>query len=329
MTDGTGRASDAGSEIGGLNGWVESILFVATLSVLNLAYSVGHAVGAHPVAFITIAMVVAAISLVGLTGLGPNWRAVVALPLSWFIGGCIIAMEAIYYLLLKFVSPADGSLLVRLNVPVAMAIGIVLLGRYPPRLSLVGAVMVLGGIAAYVPKLATTSVAISVGLGLLCAAVMSARAFAVEYHPWNRNARSVFEKMRVTGLVLGVTSLAGTAFVALLMGLSAIGVLAPSPVIPTLDAFLHVPTLLTGGFVGVFVLTAMQYLSFSTVVKIQTENFMAMNAFTPAMTMLFQVGATSLGILAPMPIEWHLLPPMAVVIAGVLVVIWAGRLVRN
>ena len=35
------------------------------------------------------------------------------------------------------------------------------------------------------------------------------RGFSAEFHPWNRRARTLIEKLRITGLVVLVTSLAG------------------------------------------------------------------------------------------------------------------------
>lgn len=309
----------------GLSGWIEGGLYVVTLSVLNLTYVVGHAVGAHPVTFIAVAMLVAAISLLVITGPGPDWRAIALTPQSWIIGSCIIAMEAIYYILLTYVSPADGSMLVRLTVPMALIMGAVLLGRHPPRSTVAGAILVVVGIGWCALELPPDTRGIGVALGICCALIMNARSFSAEFHPWNRAAKTIIEKMRITGIVLLVTCLAGLVVLAALLALVAHGILPPTPALPRYQNFLHVPTLLVALFVGTLVLTTMQYLAFSTVVKIRTENFMAVNAFTPAVTLIFQMIAVAAGVIAPIPFDWHILPPMAVVIAGVLTVIASAR----
>lgn len=111
---------------GRFDGWLEAGLFAIALSVLNVSYGLGHQLGVQPVAFLMYAMPTAALSLLVVSGPGPDWRAIMAHPLSLVVGSGIIAMEAVYYVLLMLVTPMDGSLLVRLGVPVAMAMGVVL-----------------------------------------------------------------------------------------------------------------------------------------------------------------------------------------------------------
>jgi hypothetical protein len=95
--------------------------------------------------------------------------------------------------------------------------------------------------------------------------------------------------------------------------------------LPAADQFLHVPTLLVALLVGAAVLTAMQYLSFSSVVKIGTQNFIAATAFTPLVTLVAQELVVAAGWLLPMPVDWQILPAIAVVAMGVFVIISAGR----
>src|SRR5207244_2167430 len=123
------------------------------------------------------------------------------------------------------------------------------------------------------------------------------RSFAAEFHPWNRSATTVMEKLRVTGLVVLVTSLASLALaggVAVLIGL---GHLPPTRMMPTLPEMLHGPTILLAAVVGSVILTTMAVLSFSAVVKITTENLMAVHAFTPLSTLLVQMAATAVGLI--------------------------------
>lgn len=309
----------------GLNGWLEAGLFAIALSVLNVSYGLGHQLGAHPVVFVAYVMIFASLTLLAVTGPGPNWRPIMRHPLSLAIGSGIIAMEAVYFMLLKFASPADGSLLVRLNVPVAALLGYLLAGRRTSPAGLVGHAMVASAIALYIPALDAGSRWIAVALGLGCGVIMTARVFATEFHPWNRAARTVIEKMRLTGLVLLLTSSIGASLVAGALVLRGNGILASAPWLPELHHFLHLPTILLGLFVGAVVLTTMQYLGFSVVLKIQAENFVATTALIPLVTVVFQLGAVAAGILRPIPFAWAVLAPMLGVFSGVLVIIWAGR----
>lgn len=305
-------------------GQIEAGLFVVAVTLLNLSYAAAHAARAHPTAFLVYAMLIAALALLALAGRGPNALRIMLSPLSWVVGFGIIGMEALYYLMLMYVTPAEASVLTRLGIPLAMLMGLTIHGRRPRPLAIGGAAIVLTGISALCiliePARAIPGVALAAG----CAVIMNTRTFATEFHPWNRRAETVLEKMRVTGLVLLVTSCAGTAVVVALMALSAAGLLHRGPWLPTVQDFLHVPTILTALLAGAVVLTAMQYFAFSAVVKIGTENFIAFTAFTPLTTLLAEQAAAAAGILQPLPWEWRHLPAIAAVVCGVLVILWAG-----
>ena len=68
------------------------------------------------------------------------------------------------------------------------------------------------------------------------AVAFNLRGFAAEFHPWNRNARTIFEKLRVTGLVVLVTSIASLLLAGGCTLLVALGVLPPIRMVPTADA---------------------------------------------------------------------------------------------
>ena len=190
----------------GVDGWIEAGLFSIALAVLNVSYGLGQQLGVNPIALLFWAMPVGAIALLLASGLGPDWRAVLGHPLSLVVGGGIIGMEAVYYVLLGLVTPTDGSVLVRIGVPIAMLLGYVLAGRRPSRLGVIGGLVIIGAIIWYVPRMETTWPLGGLMLGTACGFIMSARSFAAERHPWNRSARTIHEKMRVTGLVLLLAS---------------------------------------------------------------------------------------------------------------------------
>ena len=324
MNDRLGHPIPSTARLRRFDGWLEASLFVVALSVLNVSYGFGHQHGAHPVAFLVYAMPVAAISLLLVSGPGPDWRQVITHPLSLAVGSGIIAMEAVYYVLLTLVTPTDGSLLVRLGVPVAVALG-VLLGRgRPTALALAGAAIIVAAVAWFTPRMQTTAPWTALALGTGCAVIMTLRSFAAEYHPWNRQARSIIEKMRVTGLMLLVTSAIGAGLVLAVVAAAANGLITAPAWLPTVRDLTHPPTIALALFVGILVLTAMQYLGFSVVVKIGTESFIATTALIPVATLVVQEAAVRTGLLAPIAIDSQVLPPMAAVIVGVALVI-AGK----
>lgn len=308
-----------------VSGWVEAGLYVLAIAILSLTYVVGHQLGAHPIAFILYAMLVSALALLAVTGPGPEALRIMLAPQSWLVGIGIIGIEVAYFILLQHVAPAHGSLLVRLAIPMSMLAGWALFARRLARLSMIGAGVVLVGI---VPLLFTIDVghqAAGAAAGIASAFFSTLRSFAAEFHPWNRKAKTVMEKLRVTGLVVFVTSMAGLALAGSAALLIQTGLMPPTGMVPTEAQMLHVPTILLGVLVGGVILTAMAALSFSAVVKITTENLMSVHAFTPLATLLVQMAASAVGLIPVYALDPSLLPAMATVIAGVFLILLAAR----
>jgi EamA-like transporter family len=263
-----------------ISGWVEAGLYVFAIAFLSLSYVVAHRLGAHPIAFVLYAMLVSALVLLAATGPGPDAVRIMLAPQSWMVGAGTIGMEIFYYLLLERLSPAEGSLLVRISIPLSLVAGWALFGRRPRKLAWIGAGVILAGLVPMVLLLERSYrlAALIAALGAACA--FNLRGFAAEFHPWNRNARTLREKLRVTGLVVLVTSIASLALAGACALLVALGVLPAIAIVPTAAQMLHLPTILLGVVVGGVILTAMAFLNFSCVVKITTENFAATSAFT-------------------------------------------------
>jgi hypothetical protein len=308
-----------------VSGWVEAGLYVVAIAILSLTYVVGFRLGAHPIAFVLYAMLTSALALLLVTGLGPNARAIALTPQSWTVGAGTILMEMFYFLLLAHIAPAHGSLIVRLSIPLSMLAAFVIFRRRPANLAIAGALIVCGGILPLV-YLVTPQYRMEVLLwGLLSAAAFNLRGFSAEFHPWNRAAKTIRDKLQVTGIIVLVTSLAGIGLA--LMGALAValGLVAPMPLVPTFAEMVHLPTVLLGVLVGSVILTAMAYLGFSAVVKITTENFAATSAFTPVATLLVQLVASAIGLIPVYALDMALVPAMAVVIAGVFLILHAAR----
>src|SRR5262249_30178304 len=122
-----------------VSGWIEASFFIVAIALLSVTYVIGQQFGAHPVALILYAMLAWAVAMLSVTGTGPDALRIALAPQSWFVGAGTIGIEVFYYALLEHVSPAHGSLLVRLAIPVALVLGWVLFGHWPRRLSVLGA----------------------------------------------------------------------------------------------------------------------------------------------------------------------------------------------
>jgi drug/metabolite transporter (DMT)-like permease len=321
MTDHTGIAAAPIP----ISGWIEAGVYVFAIGLLSLAYVIGHQLGAHPIAFILYAFIASSTALLTITGLGPEALRIIISPRSWLVGIGTVSMEIFYYLVLAHVTPAHGSLLVRLSIPVSMLIGWPLLARRPRGLALLGAAVVVAGIVPLILSIDADARLATAGWAIASAFAFNLRGFAAEFHPWNRRAKTVMEKLRISGLIVLVTSISAL----LLTGVGTLavrrGLIPPLAVLPTAEQMLHVPTILLGTLVGGAILTSMAVLGFSAVVKITTENFAATSAFTPAAALLVQMGGSAIGLIPDYALDPKLLPAMAVVIGGVFLILYAAR----
>lgn len=310
-------------------GWIDAAGCVTCIGALSLLYAIGHTLGAHPIAFILYAVLVSAVATLAVVGTRPHAMAIMLHPLSWAVGGGIILLEVFYYQTLAYVPPAHGNLMLRLATPIAMIAGWLLFRRRTQPLAIVGALAI---VAATLFVIGVTSPAVRwsmTAMGTLAAVFLVERGFAAEVHPWNRAAQTVREKLRVTGLIILVTSILSLVLAAIAATAVTARMLPETRLVPTTAQMLHVPTFLVGGLAGGAVFTLMMYLNFSSVVKITTENLTAMMAFSPATAWLFQSLGDALGLIrAPTP-EPPIVAAMVVCIAAVLLIFWAGVRARR
>jgi hypothetical protein len=206
------EASTASSSDSALRGWIDAAGCVTCIGALSLLYAIGNTRGAHPIAFILYAVLVSAIATLAVVGTGSQAMAIMLHPLSWAVGLGMILLEIFYYQTLAYVPPAHGNVMLRVATPIAMAAGWVLLRRRKPPLAIAGAVVIVGA-TAFVISLTPPDVRWPMATtGTLAAAFLVVRGFAAEFHPWNRSAQTVREKLRVTGLVILVTSALARTF---------------------------------------------------------------------------------------------------------------------
>jgi hypothetical protein len=306
------------------SGWVEAFAYAWIIALLNCVYAAGHHYGVHPTAFILLSFLFGGVALVLIAGPGERpWR-IALVPQTWAYGALVIGTEVFYYLMLAYVPPADASIFVRFNVPLSVALGWLLLGRMVSGVRAWGVLGVTAAILATLWWLPHTQSAPFLLFAAATALAMSGRNFAAELHPWNRAARGVVEKMRVTGLVVLTTSLMGIEIAAWTAWLVAEGVLARSALVPALADFLAPQTLLLALAMGALLITAMQYLMFSSVVKITSESFFAVLALSPLFTLVLQEAAGWAGIAGIPAGGWYILPFLLLILAANALIVWRG-----
>lgn len=318
-------ASQAQHKTAGLNGWVEAALYVLCITVLTLAYASAQMLGAHVVTFIFYSMLIASLALIAITGWGADAVPMIMAPSSWIVGTGIIAMEASYFVLLADIPPGEASLMIRVSIPLSLFVGSLLFRRRMSRAAWFGGLLVALAVVPLFARLEFPKHWTALAASLACAIFVNLRTYATEFHPWNRQARTVHEKLHVTGIVVFITSLGGLALLAAAVALASAGVIPQSRLIPLPSQLVHVPTLLMALLTGVVLFTALYYFIFSSVIKIGSENLIAVTAFMPLSTLIAQVIVTWAGLYNFPPFDWRLLPLFVLAIAGVFIMIWGNR----
>lgn len=307
------------------SGWVEAGLYVLCIALLGSAYAAATARGAHVAVFILYSLVISAVAMLAWTGPGRNAWAIITHPASWLVGIANMAVEGGYALLISDVTPAEGSLMIRLSIPITLLIGVVVFGRRPRPIVWLGAAIVAAVVIVLLAGVGGDRRNVVLASAMAGGLAIGVRAFASEFHKWNRLAVTVTEKIQVTALVTLVTAITGLLVLGAFMLAVHYGLLPPMPLLPEPGALVHLPTLVSALLVGGALFTAMTYLSFSSVLKIRSENFIASSAFMPLATLMVQMPAAALGLITLPAFDWRLLPAMLAAIAGVLLMIFGGR----
>lgn len=306
-------------------GWIEAAAFVIAVSMLNVLYAYAVEKGANVIVFVLYALIGASVAMLWTSGIGRDAWAIIKAPQSWIYGGASVALEAIYFLLVGLISPAEASLTARLSVPASLLIGWWLFGAHVSRRQGVGGLIVIAAVVPVLAWVTTDKRATAILLGVACALAVAVKTFASEFHPWNRTAESITEKIRVTGLVILATAMLNLAATGVAMLAVELGATRLAIVAPPLSAFTHGPTIVLALVFGTAILGAMTFLQFSSVLKIGTSNFLAMSAFTPLTAYALQTLAAALGLIVVPAFDPAMLVPILVGIAGVLLIVQAGN----
>jgi drug/metabolite transporter (DMT)-like permease len=298
---------------------------VLCITVLTLTYATARLLGAHVVTFIFYSMLIASVTLIAITGWGKDARAMMLAPSSWIVGAGIIAMEASYFVLLADIPPGEASLMIRVSIPLSVLVGTLFFRRRLPRSAWLGGLLVALAVAPLFAQLRFPEHWSALAASLCCALFVNVRTYAAEFHPWNREARTVLEKMRVTGIVVLITALGGLALIGIAVALTGAGLLPATPLVPQPAQLVHGPTLLMALLTGIVLFTALSYFIFSSVIKIGSENLIAVTAFMPLTTLIAQLIVTAAGLLHFPPFDWRLVPLFVLAIVGVFIMIRGNR----
>jgi drug/metabolite transporter (DMT)-like permease len=318
--------SAAGRDI---SGWLEGLAFVSTVAVINLMYGFAARAGVHPIVFIVYSLAFAGIGLLAASGGFAGAIAVARRPPTWLVGIAIIGMEAGFFLAFTMLVAAEASVLVRLSIPLSLIAGWLLIGRRPTGLAATGGLLVLAIVAVFAVKLDGAGKTMGVLAAAAAALFNTLLTFASELHPDNRAAVGVRAKLQATGAIILATAVAALVLLAALVSVVATGLLARTALLPTPAELAHPQAIGLALAMGGLCFTTMYVMAFSATVKIGGEGFIAVGSLAPVATLLLEQTVSRLGLIPAVPFDWPMVPVLAGVVAGVLLIIIGSPSLRR
>ena len=282
------------------SGWLHAI-FVAILGypLWTLTSRVGLVVfGAHPIVYISFTMLAAAIALMLLARPGHLGGATLKRPETW-VYGFVIALGGILSIAcLNYVSAAQLSLLQCISTLLVFVLSFIFLGQ---RIS-VKEWLSLGFIAAGIGLLLEaaglpTEFLVPLVVLLVTRGIAQAiQQIVTEVHKANRVAQTFHQTLRVTAMVMGVTSILFIVVFGSLAYLKSFSEVPFWPVLPELKDYFNLPMFLYCTVIGCLLHAPVRYCEFLATKKISAKYFMAVVSVQPIFTMVYEtaLGTTQL-----------------------------------
>ena len=278
-----------------VRGWAQAVFSVFILWGLNnvmIAYS-AQVLEASYLIYTCSAFVSCSLCLLLIGGKGDLVKETLRSVDTWAFGLIMLIGYVLTLSLFSYVTSTEGSLLQRISLLFSVLISWLFLARTPTRGQLAGALLVLFGIAIVCNDLPEDKKGIIYLLMFLEGLALTGRMFVAEIHRPHKQAMSSSNdpraKARVVGFVMFVIS---TVFLSLTAMLATLQTLTPLPVssdlLPTLDSFLHTPSIVAGMVAGVVLLAPLRIIEFSSANLIKTENFLAIAAFSSVATYFWE-----------------------------------------
>ena len=211
---------------------------------------------------------------------------------TWAFGLIMLLGYVFTLALFSYVTSTEGSLLQRISMLFSIVLSWVFLARSPSLGQLIGALIVLAGIAIVCGDLPPENKGIIYLLMFLEGLTLTARMFVAEIHRPHRQAALSNDpraRARVIGFVMFIIS---SLFFAILLLVAGIQFLVAKdldiPVLPSLSDFYHAPSIFAGLLAGIFLLVPLRLIEFYSTNLIKTENFLAVAALSSVATLFWE-----------------------------------------
>ena len=276
-------------------GWAQAFFSVLVLWGINnvvLGYS-SQILNANYLIYTCASFLSCAFCLLIVGGRGPLVKETLRSIDTWAFGFIMLIGYVLTLTLFSYVTSTEGSLLQRISLMFSVLVSWIFLSRTPTKGQLVGVLFVLAGIAVVCAELPEKDRGIIYLLMFLEGLALTGRVFIAEIHRPHKQAMNLDKdpraKARVVGFVMFIIS---TFFLFLAALLALLQTYAPLPfesnILPTLNSFVHAPSIIAGLIAGVLLLAPLRVIEFSSANIIKTENFLAIAALSSAATYFWE-----------------------------------------
>lgn len=271
--------------------WLIALSVVPCWAFCNVFYryiSVEYHV--HTLVYTSFVMLAASVGMLILTKGSAFTKNTITDKSTWVWGICQLLSNIVLIALFTLVTSTEGALMTRISVLAGFAISFFYAHRMPSRHDFVSILLIVVGVITIAMNLPEPVKVQAIMLMMLAGLIQAIRLYVAENHKQNVAAIKTKDRVRVTGLVLGLTSflfLVVSFILALIKdygGLNA-GIFDALPSI--VDIFNPLMMLLSIP-VGLLVVGYMKYAEFHASKHIKSENFLVLTALVPVLTLVFE-----------------------------------------
>ena len=280
-----------------LKGYLHALNWVVLVGFFNVFMKYFTQYEAHPIIIICQSMLFAGLALTLMAGKGKLVTDSLKTPHTWVYGMCYLCSTALFVYALNYITATQMSLLGKFVVPGGFILSSLFFKRSISATGWLWLSFILMGIFLVCFDVETNILPFVIFIVLIFSGFEIFQMMISDIHSTSNKAKSsVKDTMRVTGVVLMVTSIMALA-------LCLIGLLATEYTgmqggfLPTLADFKNPWSFVLASFYGIFGLTFIRYSEFVSTRTIKFEIFLAVTTLVSVTTYLFEIGFSHFGLI--------------------------------
>lgn len=286
----------------------------------------------EPTVFICLTLFEAAIVLIIIGGPGKGGINTLRQIHTWGYGVLEILLNISQMFALIYITSTEMNFLNRATIIMSLLATWLFFKRTPSKHDAIGGIAVTVGLVYIAYNIAPEVRLISLFCLFWVALTSTACAMIGEVHPENNKAVTIREKCRVSGYVLLVCSLLflifsfGMAAIKLSLDSSNLVEVAFLNFLPSMQDFMHKPTVIIALLMGLTVMPAAMYYFFYATKTAKTETFMMISSFLPFMTYAIERIFSNFGLLDVSNINSGHFIAGGIIVAGAMYMIYMKHL---